>query len=274
MIEVVGGILIGLCLGLLGSGGSILTVPILVYLLGHEPKAAIAESLAIVGGIALIGAIESAIRRRIDWSSLVFFGVPGVLGMLGGVWAAEFMSGTFQLVLFAVVILLASTLMLRKVGPEAEAPPRDRTPQDRGLLVAEGLGVGAITGIVGVGGGFLIVPALVLLGRLPMRIAVGTSLAVIAIKSLAGFLEYRGQVLEAGATIAWSSILVFVVIGGIGTVVGGGIGDRLPQSRLRRIFAVFLVVMAVVILVREGATLVRGPASTAEVSETSRTDPD
>jgi uncharacterized membrane protein YfcA len=255
MIEAIGGIVIGLCLGLLGSGGSILTVPVLVYLLQHDPKAAIAESLAIVGGIALVGAIEPALRKRIDWPSILFFGLPGVGGTVLGAWVAQYMSGVVQLVIFSVVMLLAAGLMFRGRS-EAEDAPTDRTLRDYGLIVIEGLGVGALTGIVGVGGGFLIVPALVLLGRLPMRIAVGTSLLIIAAKSGAGFFEYHGQMVEAGVPIAWKTIGVFIALGAIGTLVGGAIGGRLPQQRLKQVFAVFLIVMGAVILVKEGRKLI------------------
>lgn len=255
MIEAIGGIVIGLCLGLLGSGGSILTVPVLVYLLQHDPKAAIAESLAIVGGIALVGAIEPALRKRIDWPSIVFFGIPGIGGTVFGAWVAQYMSGVVQLVLFSIVMLLASVLMLRGRKQE-EGTPTGRTTRDFVLIMFEGLGVGALTGIVGVGGGFLIVPALVLLGRLPMRLAVGTSLLIIALKSGAGFFEYHSQMVEANVPIAWKTIGIFIALGAVGTLIGGAIGGRLPQQRLKQVFAVFLIVMGGVILVKEGRKLV------------------
>ena len=266
MIEAIGGIVIGLCLGLLGSGGSILTVPVLVYLLQHDPKAAIAESLAIVGGIALVGAIEPAIRKRIDWPSVVFFGIPGIGGTVLGAWVAQYMSGVVQLVLFSIVMLLASVLMLRG-KQQAEEAPATRSVRDYVLIVIEGLGVGALTGIVGVGGGFLIVPALVLLGRLPMRLAVGTSLLIIAFKSGAGFLEYHGQMVEAGVPIAWKTIGVFIGLGAVGTLIGGSIGGRLPQHRLKQVFAVFLIVMGGVILVKEGRKLVTANAQIEQIEQ-------
>ena len=103
MLEALGGLLIGVCLGLLGSGGSILTVPLLVYLLGHDPKVAIAESLAIVGGIALIGAIGPALRKRVDWPSVLFFGIPALVGTVGGVWASQFMAGSLQLAILTQI---------------------------------------------------------------------------------------------------------------------------------------------------------------------------
>ena len=119
MLEALGGMLIGVCLGLLGSGGSILTVPLLIYLLGHEPKPAIAESLAIVGGIAFIAAIGPTLRRRVDWASVAFFGIPALAGTVGGVWVSQFMSGAWQLAIFAVVMMLAAVLMFRGGGEGA-----------------------------------------------------------------------------------------------------------------------------------------------------------
>ena len=155
MIAVAGGLVIGLCLGLLGSGGSILTVPLLVYLLDHEPKAAIAESLAIVGGIALVASIRPMLKRDVDWTSLVLFGIPVVLGTVAGVWCSQWISGVVQLVVFSIVMLVAAAMMLRgRRGGDAEKAPTDRTRRDRVILVVEGLVVGALTGIVGVGGGF------------------------------------------------------------------------------------------------------------------------
>ena len=127
--SIIGGLLIGLCLGLLGSGGSILTVPLLVYLLEHDPKSAVGESLAIVGGIALIAAIRPCLQRRIDWPSVVLFGIPGVGGTVVGVWGSQFISGEIQLLIFAVVMLLAAGLMLRG-GKTSDEAPTDRTPRD------------------------------------------------------------------------------------------------------------------------------------------------
>lgn len=164
-----GAALIGLSLGLLGSGGSILTVPVLVYLVGEPEKIAIAESLAVVGGISLVGALPYALRRQVDWTSVVWFGIPGVVGTFLGAALSVYLSGAVQLLLFAAVMLLAAVMMFRsspiagEQGGEQMAGPR--SPLKVGL---EGLVVGVVTGLVGVGGGFLIIPALVLLGGLPM----------------------------------------------------------------------------------------------------------
>jgi uncharacterized protein len=152
----IGALVIGLTLGLLGSGGSILTVPVLVYLVGVPDKAAIADSLAIVGLIAAVAAVPYALQRSIHWRSVLYFGVPGIAGTYFGAALSAFVSGTFQLMLFALVMLVAAVLMFRGAStvPNAEAPR-----QAAWKIALEGLAVGVLTGLVGVGGGFLIVPA-------------------------------------------------------------------------------------------------------------------
>ena len=245
----IGAALIGLSLGLLGSGGSILTVPVLVYLVGEPEKIAIAESLAIVGGISLVGALPYALRRQVDWASVVWFGIPGVLGTFLGAGLSAFLSGAVQLLLFAAVMLLAALMMFRSSpvsrearGGEAKAP---RSPVKIGL---EGLVVGVVTGLVGVGGGFLIIPALVLLGGLPMGLAVGSSLLIIAAKSFVGFFKYLGVLGEQGLSVDWSLILIFTAIGIAGSFLGARLGQRIAGERLKKGFAVFLVLMGAYVL--------------------------
>lgn len=245
-----GAVAIGLVLGLLGSGGSILTVPVLVYL-AHEPdKVAIAESLAIVGGIALVGAVPYARRKQVDWHSVLYFGVPGILGTYAGAAAARWVPGAVQLALFAVVMMLAAIPMLRGVVA--------RQRQALWKVAGEGLAVGMLTGLVGVGGGFLIVPALVLLGGLPMRLAVGTSLLIIAAKSAAGFWKYTDVLAEVGQQVDWRLIGLFTAVGIGGSFLGSAFSQRVPQAQLKRGFAIFLVVMGGFILVREGPKALRG----------------
>lgn len=276
-----GALAIGLSLGLLGSGGSILTVPVLVYLVGQADKVAIAGSLAIVGGISLIGAIPYALKRRIDWRSVLLFGLPGMAGTYLGAFLAVYVSGAFQLLLFAVIMLLAAVMMLRPSPADtqavSEALPTDVPPTEAAALETtqdvvdraatdpaetaarpkrqavwkvglEGLLVGIVTGLVGVGGGFLIVPALVLLGGLSMHMAVGTSLVIIALKSFSGFYKYTDVLAELGLGLDWGIILVVTGLGIVGSFAGNLIGTRIPQGALRRGFAVFLVVMGTFIL--------------------------
>jgi uncharacterized membrane protein YfcA len=152
-----GAMAIGVSLGLLGSGGSILTVPVLVYLIGQDEKLAIAGSLAIVGAIALAGSLPYLKKKLVDWRTVVLFGIPGMAGTYIGAWLATWVSGLVQLALFAVVMLLASWQMLKPVVLD-DTPHEPREVWKIGL---DGLLVGVLTGLVGVGGGFLIVPALV-----------------------------------------------------------------------------------------------------------------
>jgi hypothetical protein len=152
-----------------------------------------------------------------------------------------------QLVLFAVVMLLAAGLMFRRTTVRT-APAK---PHPVWKIVAEGFSVGVLTGLVGVGGGFLVVPALALLGGLPMRQAVGSSLVVVALKSFVGFYKYLHVLDALGGAVDWRSIAWFSAIGALGTLVGSAVGNRLPQAVLRRAFAFFLVVMSVYVLARE-----------------------
>ena len=240
----IGALLIGISLGLLGSGGSILTVPVLVYLVGEPEKVAIAESLGIVTTISLVGAIPYAVRKEVDWKSVFYFGIPGMAGTYGGAALSVFLTGSMQLIIFATVMLLAAVMMIRK--------PKELQVKDKQapiwLLITEGLVVGVITGLVGVGGGFLIIPALVLLGGLSMRIAVGTSLFIIAAKSLIGFYKYVDVLAKEDLSVNWNLLVVFTLIGIMGSFLGGKASQIIPQQKLKRGFGYFLIVMGVYIL--------------------------
>ncbi len=239
-----GALAVGLSLGLLGSGGSILTVPVLVYAAGEPPKVAIAASLAIVGSIALVGAVSYARQRLVDWRFVLYFGLPGIVATYGGAWASHFVTGAVQLVVFALIMALASFTMLRRPRV-TQAAYRE---QHFLWLLGAGIGIGLITGFVGVGGGFLFVPALVILGGLSMHRAVGTSLAIILLNSASGFYKHF-ELLSAGSVaIPWDVIAVFAVIGIGGSLLGNLLARRLQHAHLRRVFGVFLVVMSVLIL--------------------------
>lgn len=246
MLSWLGALVVGLSLGLLGSGGSILTVPILVYVVGESPKLAVAASLVIVGAIALVGAASHARHRLVDWRHVMTFGLPGIVATYAGAWASHFVSGAVQLIVFAVIMGLASYTMLRPAAPVANAPP----PRHLAWLLAAGIGVGLITGFVGVGGGFLFVPALVILGGLSMHRAVGTSLAVIALNSASGFVGHFVQFTAANIRMPWADIAVFAVIGAMGSLAGQVMGGRLEQRSLRRAFGVLLVAMSGFVLWR------------------------
>lgn len=246
-----GALAIGLSLGLLGSGGSIMTVPVLVYLVGQDEKIAIAGSLFIVGSIALAGSLPFLRGRIINWRSVLSFGLPGMLGTYLGAMIAAYVAGIIQLAMFAIVMLLASYLMLR---------PPDLTAADRGQraiwkIAADGLLVGIVTGLVGVGGGFLIVPALVLLGGLPMHQAVATSLVIIALKSFSGFYKYLEVLDKQSLTLDWNVLAVVTIVGIAGSFLGGKIGSRISHQKLRTGFGYFLIVMAIVILLQSAPQL-------------------
>lgn len=235
-------VLIGVSLGLLGGGGSILTVPILVYVAGMETKAAIAMSLLVVAVTSAVGVVSHARAGRVQFRTGALFGVAGMVGAYAGGRIAAFIPGTWLLVGFGLMMLATGFALLR--SRQAEAPALQKLPVFRVLL--DGVVVGLVTGLVGAGGGFLVVPALVLLGGMPMNVAVGTSLFVIALKSSAGFAGYLHSVeidwgLAAGVTAA--------------ATVGGFFGSRLvgkiSETALRRGFAGFVLVMAVVLLVKE-----------------------
>ena len=241
-----GAIAIGVSLGLLGSGGSIITVPVLVYLLGQDEKLAIAGSLFVVGNIALAGSLQYVRPRLIDWRNVVVFGVPGMAGTYLGAMIAAFVPGIMQLALFALVMLLASYMMLRPV-PLTDTP---HEPRETWKIASDGLFVGVITGLVGVGGGFLIVPALVLLGGLAIHKAVATSLVIIALKSYSGFYKYMDVLEQQNLELDWKTLMLVTGLGVIGSYGGAKIANRMPQDKLKKGFGFFLIVMGIYILVR------------------------
>ena len=250
--------LVGLSLGLLGGGGSILTVPIFVYALGYAAKPAIAMSLAVVGMVALVGALRHWRAGNVRPRVALLFAAAAMPGSFLGARLGAYVSGAVQLISFAVVMLLAAYFMLRPARLDENTP----APQPMPLLKigAMGLAVGVLTGLVGVGGGFLIVPALVLLGRVPMKPAVGTSLLVIAMNSAAAFTGYLGQV-----EIAWAPMALFAAVATGGILVGARLSRRVPAAQLQRAFALFLVAMGGFILYQNrAAVLPERPAPEAQ----------
>lgn len=257
---------VGLSLGLLGGGGSILTVPIFVYVLGFDPKPAIAMSLAVVGLTSVFGAIGHWRAGNIDFRAATVFGPVAFVNSFLGARLAGYLSGSVQLIIFAVIMMLAAIFMLRGRVADQSAADREVGWRDLplGWLAAAGITVGLITGVVGVGGGFLIVPALVLLARVPMKQAVGTSLLLIAVNSAAGFAGYLGQI-----QVQWDVILGFAGVASIAIVAGAYLVRFVSPDVLRRSFAVFLVVMGLFILYQNRDIFLPAPApiSAAENQE-------
>ena len=247
---------VGLSLGLLGGGGSILTVPIFVYVLGYDAKEAIAMSLAVVGVTSLFGAVGHWRAGNVNLRVAFIFGAVAMVGTFLGARLALYVSGAVQLVLFALVMLAASFFMVRDRQP-AVAPGGnaggEHGQMPLGHIILEGLVVGILTGLVGVGGGFLVVPALVLLGKVPMKQAVGTSLLVIAMKSATGFAGYLDQV-----AIDWGTLVLFTIVAIAGILAGTYLVRFVSQQALKQSFAVFLVVMGVFILYQNRDVLLLG----------------
>jgi uncharacterized protein len=234
-------VVIGLLLGLLGGGGSILTVPVLIYLAGIEPKAAIAMSLFIVGATALVAMGSHARAGRVQWRTGMLFGAAGMVGAYAGGRIAAYLPGAVLLGGFAVMMMLTAVAMIRRCKRcEANAAPRRRPVLK---ILGEGATVGLFTGLVGAGGGFLVVPALVILGGLSMPVAIGTSLLVIAAKSFAGLVGYLHS-----TAIDWSLTLAVTAIAIAGSLIGGRLVGRIDPAALRRAFGWFVAVMGLALL--------------------------
>ncbi|MGH8278693.1 MAG: sulfite exporter TauE/SafE family protein [Gammaproteobacteria bacterium] len=246
LLAILGAVLVGLVLGLLGSGGSILTVPVLLYLVHMPDKLAIGSSLGIVGGISLAGALPYARQRLVQWRWVLLFGIPDMAGAWAGAWIAEFLPGAVQLLIFAAVMLTAAVLMLIKRST-GESEQHAHVFWKIGL---SGFSVGVLAGAVGVGGGFLIVPALVLLGSLAMRQAIATSLVVIMLAAFTAFIRHLISLAHLGLQVDWRIIGVFILVGAVGSFAGHHISGRLPQSTLRRTFGIFLILMGIYIVWR------------------------
>ncbi|CAN5461858.1 sulfite exporter TauE/SafE family protein [soil metagenome] len=237
-------VFVGIALGLLGGGGSILTVPLLAYVAGMDAKAAIATSLLVVGVTSAVGAISHARAGRVQWRTGLIFGAAGMAGAyLGGV-VARFIPGTVLLIGFAVMMIATAIAMLRGRKNIAETAETQRIPLAK--ILAEGLVVGLVTGLVGAGGGFLVVPALALLGGLPMPIAVGTSLIVIAMKSFAGLAGYLSSV-----HIDWTLALMVTAAAVVGALIGARLTAMVNPDSLRKAFGWFVLAMSSVILAQE-----------------------
>lgn len=252
--------LVGISLGLIGSGGSILTVPILVYVMGVEPVISTAYSLFIVGSTALVGGVQSAVQKRVDFKTVLIFGIPSIAAvyatrawLLPNIPDEIFTLGHFTLnkamaimILFAIVMILASWSMIRP-GKIKEKEENSSLKFNYPLILIEGSLVGLLTGLVGAGGGFLIIPALVLLAKMPMKLAVGTSLLIIASKSLIGF---TGD-LQTDAQIEWPLLAGFTMSSVIGIFIGNYMAKYISGEKLKKAFGWFVLAMGIYIIFKE-----------------------
>lgn len=255
--------LVGLSLGLLGGGGSVLAVPIFVYVLGYGAKEAIAMSLAVVGLTSLVAAVGHWRAGNVDLRVAATFAPLAMVGTYVGARLATLVSGTVQLVLFSLVMLASAVFMFRGSAPRmAVARDAEQSPLALAPVVAEALLVGVMTGFVGVGGGFLVVPALALLAKVPMRVAIGTSLVVIALNASVGFAGYLGEV-QVPCLFMGS----FAAVATAGALGGSRLACFVPQHALRRSFAVFLIVMGALILFENRASLMPGHATASEAPQ-------
>jgi uncharacterized membrane protein YfcA len=259
IIGYIGAIIMGLSLGLIGGGGSILTVPILVYLFSIDAVLATAYSLFIVGLTSLIGSFSHMKMGNIHWRTAIVFGIPSIIAVyVTRAWVVPaipehlFYLGSLNvtksiglLLLFAIIMLMASYSMIRKQKKSKSESGEIR--YNYPLILLEGIVVGVVTGLVGAGGGFLIIPALVLLAGLPMKQAVGTSLIIIAAKSLIGF---TGD-LKGGEMINWDFLLIFSAIAIVGIIAGSFFSKNISNEKLKPAFGWFILVMGVYIIARE-----------------------
>jgi uncharacterized membrane protein YfcA len=240
-------ILIGLSLGLLGSGGAILTVPALTYIIGQNEKTAIASSLAIVGLIAFTGSVKYQYSKMIHWSVVWQFGVPSMLASYIAAGFSVYLSGTQQISLFAVIMLLAAFSMLKNKENE---PLKPLVPSFSIKFLIVGGIVGSISGLVGVGGGFLIVPALLAFTRISMTNAVATSLVIITLQSLTGFLKYYSISTQGNLAFDWQVIFIVALVGSVSSIFGQRLSTSISQQKLKKVFAIFLLIMSVFIIVK------------------------
>ena len=236
--------IVGLSLGLLGGGGSILTVPLLTYVAGMEPKEAIAASLFVVGTTSVLSTFAHARRGNVQWRTGLIFGGASMVGAFQGGLLGGFIPGVVLMIAFAVMMIATAAAMLR--GRKKQGGGVSQKPLPLAKVLIEGLVVGLVTGLVGAGGGFLVVPALVLLGGLSMPVAVGTSLLVISMKSFAGLAGYLTSV-----SLDWPVVLSVTAAALVGAMVGARLTSVVPEQTLRKGFGVFVLVMGFFVLSQE-----------------------
>jgi uncharacterized membrane protein YfcA len=251
-------LLIGLSLGLIGGGGSILTVPVLVYLFGVDPVLATAYSLFIVGATSLVGAFPKYKNGEINIKTAVIFGIPSIISVYAtrafivpAIPTEVFTIGSFlvtkallMMMVFAVLMVFASVSMIR--GDKNHDVETGEQVFNYPMIVLEGALVGMLTGLVGAGGGFLIIPALVIFSKLPMKQAIGTSLLIIAAKSLIGFTGDLGQ-----QAMDWQLLISVTILAIIGIFTGNKLGKKISANSLKKGFGWFVLVMGIYIIIKE-----------------------
>jgi uncharacterized membrane protein YfcA len=260
-MEIIGylaALVIGLSLGLIGGGGSILTVPVLVYLLGVEPVTATAYSLFIVGITSLTGVFTKYRQGNVNFTTSLIFGIPSIIAVyltrryivpaipnsLFKVYGTTIIKPVFLMSFFGLLMVAAAIVMLNKT-PVSENS-REKQSLNYPLIFLVGIIEGTITGMVGAGGGFLIIPALVLLCKLPMKQAIGTSLLIIACKSLLGFTGDLGH-----TYINWPLILIISGLAITGIFIGNRLSNRVNSENLKKGFSWFVLIMGIYIIIKE-----------------------
>lgn len=237
-------IVVGLSLGLLGGGGSILTVPLLTYVAGMDPKEAIAASLFVVGTTSVVSTFAHARKGNVQWRTGLIFGAASMAGAFLGGLLGGFIPGVVLMIAFALMMIATAAAMLR--GRKKASGTGEKKSLPLVKIILEGLVVGMVTGLVGAGGGFLVVPALALLGGLAMPVAVGTSLLVISMKSFAGLAGYLTSV-----SLDWPLVLAVTGAALVGALIGARLTSVVPEQALRKGFGVFVLVMGVFVLSQE-----------------------
>ena len=236
---------VGAAMGLFGGGGSLLLVPALTSVMGFETKQAVATSLTVVGISAAVGAVAARAKGTLPIRPAVIIGTTTMVGAFGGAFVCARLDDAVQLNVFGVVALAAAVMVAWQSTWRSDAHARDGVARPAALMAAAGIGVGVVTGLVGVGGGFLIVPALVMAAGLEMREAASVSLFVMVLATASALAGYAGRV-----PLSWAFVLPFAAVASIGTIGGGFVGDSMPQRLLQQIFAGALVVVAAFVLMR------------------------
>jgi uncharacterized protein len=235
---------IGLSLGLLGGGGTILAVPLLAYVAGMPAQEAIAASMFIIGVTALISVAAHARRGNVRWRMGLLFGVASMIGAFGGGVLGSQLPGVVLMVAFGAMMIATALAMVLDRRTPTESKAQSKLPVFK--IIMEGLVVGLVTGVVGAGGGFLVVPALVLLGGLPMSAAVGTSLLIISMKSFTGMAGYLTSV-----SIDWGPVLMITGVTVAGALIGSAVSSKVPDKMLKKAFGYMVLAMGVVVLLYE-----------------------